>query len=120
MPLWVRFSAQDGRTRRGTLDGDRIAVHAGGIFDPLSPTGETRRSVYVALLPPCEPGNIVALWNNFHALAAKLEKKPPRHPLFLIKPATSVAGPGSIRDGSTAEIFIDGIGTLANTLTARW
>lgn len=94
MPHWVRFATQDGRTRRGALEGDRIAEHAGGTFDPPSATGETWRTADVALLPPCEPGKIVALWNNFHALAAKLEKTPPRHPLFLIKPTTSVTGPG--------------------------
>ena len=94
MPQWVRFATQDGRIRRGALQGDGIAEHAGGLFDPPSATGEAWRTADVALLPPCEPGKIVALWNNFHALAAKLDKAPPRHPLFLIKPATSVAGSG--------------------------
>ena len=46
------------------------------------------------LLSPCAPTKIVALWNNFHALAAKLGKQAPIHPLFLIKPGSSVAGPG--------------------------
>jgi 2-keto-4-pentenoate hydratase/2-oxohepta-3-ene-1,7-dioic acid hydratase in catechol pathway len=36
----------------------------------------------------------VALWNNFHALATKLGKAAPGHPLFLLKPATCVVGPG--------------------------
>ena len=49
----------------------------------------------VTLLSPCAPSKIVALWNNFHALAAKLEKAVPEHPLFLIKPGSSVAGPGT-------------------------
>jgi 2-keto-4-pentenoate hydratase/2-oxohepta-3-ene-1,7-dioic acid hydratase in catechol pathway len=35
----------------------------------------------------------VALWNNFHALAAKIGKAAPAHPLFFIKSATSVIGP---------------------------
>jgi 2-keto-4-pentenoate hydratase/2-oxohepta-3-ene-1,7-dioic acid hydratase in catechol pathway len=42
---------------------------------------------------PCRPSKIVALWNNFHALAAKLDKPLPRHPLYLIKPSTCVIGP---------------------------
>ena len=45
------------------------------------------------LLSPCAPGKIVALWNNFHALAAKMGKAAPSHPLFLLKPSTSVIGP---------------------------
>jgi 2-keto-4-pentenoate hydratase/2-oxohepta-3-ene-1,7-dioic acid hydratase in catechol pathway len=48
----------------------------------------------VALLAPCTPSKIIALWNNFHALGAKLDKKAPVHPLFLIKPTSSLAGPG--------------------------
>ena len=94
MPRWVRFTTQDGRTRRGAHEGERIVAHAGGLFDPPSPTGESFRLEDVALLAPCEPGKIVALWNNFHALAAKLEKAAPAHPLFLIKPATALNGPG--------------------------
>jgi 2-keto-4-pentenoate hydratase/2-oxohepta-3-ene-1,7-dioic acid hydratase in catechol pathway len=43
---------------------------------------------------PCQPTKIVALWNNFHALAAKLGKPLPLHPLFLVKPSTSVIGSG--------------------------
>lgn len=43
---------------------------------------------------PCQPSKIVALWNNFHALAVKLDKPLPRHPLFLIKPSSCVIGSG--------------------------
>src|SRR5438874_1508090 len=50
--------------------------------------------VCMAMLAPCTPSKIVALWNNFHALGAKLGKSAPAHPLFLIKPASSLAGPG--------------------------
>jgi 2-keto-4-pentenoate hydratase/2-oxohepta-3-ene-1,7-dioic acid hydratase in catechol pathway len=45
------------------------------------------------LLAPCAPGKIVALWNNFHALAAKIGKAVPSHPLFFLKSATSAIGP---------------------------
>ncbi len=46
------------------------------------------------LISPCLPSKIVALWNNFGALSLKLGKPAPAHPLFFIKPATSVIGPG--------------------------
>jgi 2-keto-4-pentenoate hydratase/2-oxohepta-3-ene-1,7-dioic acid hydratase in catechol pathway len=46
------------------------------------------------LIAPCEPSKVIALWNNFRALAAKLGKQAPTHPLFLIKPGTSIIGPG--------------------------
>ena len=93
MTHWVRFRHRDGRVGFGALDGERIAEYQGDLFDQPSPTGVSIAKDSVELLAPCLPTKIVALWNNFHALAAKLEKKQPAHPLFLIKPATSLAGP---------------------------
>ena len=46
------------------------------------------------MLAPCAPSKIIALWNNFHALAAKIGKPAPEHPLYLIKPSTCVLGTG--------------------------
>jgi 2-keto-4-pentenoate hydratase/2-oxohepta-3-ene-1,7-dioic acid hydratase in catechol pathway len=94
MSRWARYRSRDGRAGFGILDADRIAVHQGELFGASSPTGETLQASDVALQTPCAPSKIVALWNNFHALAEKLGKHAPAHPLFLIKPSTSVAGPG--------------------------
>jgi 2-keto-4-pentenoate hydratase/2-oxohepta-3-ene-1,7-dioic acid hydratase in catechol pathway len=47
----------------------------------------------VVLESPCLPSKIVGLWNNFNALAAKLGKQAPAHPLYFIKASTSVIGP---------------------------
>jgi 2-keto-4-pentenoate hydratase/2-oxohepta-3-ene-1,7-dioic acid hydratase in catechol pathway len=63
------------------------------MFDAPRATGRRLSMDAFTLLSPCAPGKIVALWNNFHALAAKIGKPAPSHPLFLIKPATSVIGP---------------------------
>jgi 2-keto-4-pentenoate hydratase/2-oxohepta-3-ene-1,7-dioic acid hydratase in catechol pathway len=63
------------------------------MFDAPRATGRRLGMDAFMLLSPCAPGKIVALWNNFHALAAKIGKAAPSHPLFLIKPATSVIGP---------------------------
>ncbi|HEY3180046.1 MAG TPA: fumarylacetoacetate hydrolase family protein [Casimicrobiaceae bacterium] len=93
MPSWVRFKNANGRTSFGALDGERIVEHVGDMFASPEPTGATFARSDVSLLAPCTPSKIVALWNNFHALGAKLGKKPPTHPLFLIKPASSLAGP---------------------------
>ena len=46
------------------------------------------------LIAPCVPSKMIALWNNFRALSAKLGKLAPVHPLYLIKPGTSIIGPG--------------------------
>jgi 2-keto-4-pentenoate hydratase/2-oxohepta-3-ene-1,7-dioic acid hydratase in catechol pathway len=93
MTSWVRFRNADGRARFGALDGGKIVEHEGDMFTFPQPTGVTFVRSDVALLAPCTPSKIVALWNNFHALGAKLGKSAPAHPLFLLKPASSLAGP---------------------------
>ena len=94
MTHWVRFQRSDQAVRFGTLDGDRVVERNGALFGESDPTGATFALSDVALLAPCAPTKIVALWNNFRALGAKLGKKAPAHPLFLLKPASSIAGPG--------------------------
>ena len=63
------------------------------MFEAPRNTGRRLAPDSFTLLSPCTPGKIVALWNNFHALAAKIGKPAPAHPLFFIKSATSVIGP---------------------------
>jgi 2-keto-4-pentenoate hydratase/2-oxohepta-3-ene-1,7-dioic acid hydratase in catechol pathway len=94
MTQWARFKSADGRIGFGVLEEDRIVEYEGDLFDEPGPKGVTIPRANVTLLSPCAPTKIVALWNNFHALAAKLDKEAPIHPLFLIKPGSSVAGPG--------------------------
>jgi 2-keto-4-pentenoate hydratase/2-oxohepta-3-ene-1,7-dioic acid hydratase in catechol pathway len=88
---WVRFRAA-GATGFGTFDGTRIATYTGDMFDRPQATGVTLEGGFT-LLSPCVPSKMVALWNNFRALAAKMGKPAPTHPLFLLKPGTSVIGP---------------------------
>lgn len=93
---WVRFRAPDAHIGFGTLEGDRIREFAGELYESPRPTERTLARDTCELLLPCVPSKIIALWNNFHALAAKLEKTAPSRPLFLIKPATCVIGPGEV------------------------
>ena len=93
MTLWVRFSSADGRVGFGALERDQILEHAGDIFGEHAATGKSLPTTAARLLCPCTPSKIIALWNNFHALAAKLQKPAPKYPLFLIKPASCVTGP---------------------------
>ena len=94
MTQWARFKSADGRVGFGVLEEDRIVEYEGDLFDAPRPTGAAIPRETITLLCPCAPTKIVALWNNFHALAAKLGKQEPNHPLFLIKPGSSAAGPG--------------------------
>jgi 2-keto-4-pentenoate hydratase/2-oxohepta-3-ene-1,7-dioic acid hydratase in catechol pathway len=94
MKSWIRFRRADGHTGFGVLENDRVNVYDGDMFNEPVPTGTVLTSGEITPLSPCMPSKIIALWNNFHALAEKLDKAPPAHPLFLIKPSTSVIGPG--------------------------
>lgn len=93
MTHWIRFK-QEGRLGFGAAMQDEIVEYEGDLFSTAAPTGKRIASNTVQLLSPCMPSKIIALWNNYHALGAKLGKVAPAHPLFLIKPASCVAGPG--------------------------
>lgn len=95
MNSWIRFKCADGRIGFGMLASDEagVAEYEGSMFDQPRATGKTLPLDELTLLSPCLPSKVIALWNNFHALAAKLEKAEPSHPLFLIKPSMSVIGP---------------------------
>ena len=92
MTHWIRFSHR-GSTGFGTLEGTLVREHEGDIFAHNHATGQTLALGEVSLLAPCEPTKIIALWNNFHALAAKLNVAEPGEPLYLMKALSSVIAP---------------------------
>jgi 2-keto-4-pentenoate hydratase/2-oxohepta-3-ene-1,7-dioic acid hydratase in catechol pathway len=91
---WARFKDANGRVGFGVLGIQGITEYQGDMFSRPTLTGASIPNGEFTLLSPCVPSKIIALWNNFHALGAKLGKRAPSHPLYLIKPASSVAGPG--------------------------
>ncbi|MDB5362637.1 MAG: fumarylacetoacetate hydrolase [Rhodospirillales bacterium] len=94
MTLWVRVDV-DGQTRFGTLAADdRIRLYDGDMFGTCRPSGVTVEADKALLLPPCQPTKMLALWNNFNALATKLGNDRPMHPLYLLKANSSFLGPG--------------------------
>jgi 2-keto-4-pentenoate hydratase/2-oxohepta-3-ene-1,7-dioic acid hydratase in catechol pathway len=90
---WVRFD-HAGRQGFGCLESERIAVHRGDLFDAPQPTGDSLALADVRLLAPVQPGKILALWNNYAQLAAKLGLAAPPEPLYFMKSPGSVIGPG--------------------------
>ena len=94
---WVRFR-HEGEVRFGTLepDHDHVRVCTGDLFAGALPTERILALAEVQLLAPVEPRKIVALWNNFHALGAKLNLPVPAEPLYLLKATTSVLAPGGV------------------------
>lgn len=95
MTKWVRFRYQSA-VGFGSLEGNRITVHTGDLFDAPKANGHTLALDDVELLSPVVPSKIVALWNNFHALAAKINMPEPPEPLYLLKAPTSVTSPGAV------------------------
>ena len=71
MPHWIRFEHQGDRGF-GTLDGDVITRHRGDMFAAPEPTSERLDLSAVRVLAPTQPSKMIALWNNFRALGAKL------------------------------------------------
>jgi 2-keto-4-pentenoate hydratase/2-oxohepta-3-ene-1,7-dioic acid hydratase in catechol pathway len=63
------------------------------MFNNPKDTGKTLKLAEVKLLMPCLPTKMIALWNNFRALAAKLNVPEPPEPLYLLKAGNSFLGP---------------------------
>lgn len=93
MARWVRFR-RDNAVGFGTLKGDTIALHEGDMFESPPPTGATVPFAEVTLAPPCVPSKMIALWNNFHALADKLGTPKPEEPLYFFKSSNSFLATG--------------------------
>lgn len=93
MTVWVRFADGAGEGF-GTLSGETIAVHEGDLFSGAKPTGEQKALGAVRLTTPCRPSKMICLWNNFHALAAKLGVAEPSEPLYLLKAPSSFMATG--------------------------
>ena len=81
---WLRFSHQEA-VGFGTLEEDRIKVFEGDMFGDAKSTGVTLGLEEVEILMPCVPGKMLALWNNFYALAEKLGMDTPPEPLYWVK-----------------------------------
>jgi len=94
---WIRFERQ-GQTAFGTLEGETITVHDGDMFEGPRPTAETVPLADVKVLTPCVPSKMICLWNNFHALAERLNVPEPPEPLYFLKsPSAFLAHGETIR-----------------------
>ena len=95
MPHWIRFEHQ-GDHGFGTLDGGVITRHRGDMFAAPEPTSERLDLASVHVLTPTQPSKMIALWNNFRALGAKLGVPAPAEPLYLLKANSSFLDPGAV------------------------
>ncbi len=81
---WIRFE-HHGDIGFGYVEGDAVTVCDGNLFLDPTPGNRAIPLAGVKLLPPCQPGKLIGLWNNFQARAAKEGLSKPEHPLYFIK-----------------------------------
>lgn len=95
---WVRFRDPEGNIAFGRLDeagaSASVEVFVGDMFADPQSNGIRLPFAELSLLAPVRPTKVIALWNNFYALAAKLGQPVPKEPLYLLKPQSSVIDPG--------------------------
>lgn len=89
MTRWIRYT-RAGKTAIGALEGDTIHVHEGDLFQAPRATGQSVALADVRVEPPCVPGKMICLANNFHALLAKLGQPVPAEPLWFLKANTAL------------------------------
>ncbi len=93
---WMRFM-QGGQPALGLVEGEQVRLHQGSLFEKPQATGQTLQLDDLAdsaWLPPCVPGQIVGLWNNFRAAAAKNGWAEPAEPLYFLKSPSSATAHG--------------------------
>lgn len=89
---WVRFEFSN-TVLFGILDDEIIRIHSGDMFNGATDTGKTVALNDVKLLMPTQPGKVIALWNNFMALAEKLKLQDPPEPLYFLKSPNAYLNP---------------------------
>ena len=90
MTQWVRCS-HAGQAVHGQVQGDTVVLHSGEPWASSQPTGQVLPLAGLEWLPPCVPGKIVGLWNNFRAAAEKNGWAKPADPLYFLKSPHSAA-----------------------------
>ena len=80
----------------GTLEGEKIRVYDGDMFDDPEPTNLTMMLAEVKLLMPAVPGKVLALWNNFRSFGRTLGLDAPAQPHYLLKTPATYLNPNEI------------------------
>ncbi|RXZ38958.1 DUF2437 domain-containing protein [Oxalobacteraceae bacterium CAVE-383] len=89
---WLRFNYRDA-VGFGTLEGEKIRVYDGDMFNAPEPTNITMMLNEVKLLMPAVPGKVLTLWNNFRSLGQALGLAAPAAPKYLLKQPANYQNP---------------------------
>ncbi len=90
---WARIQTSDGTILTGVVKDGQLHPRSSLGSDDVA--GDPVPMDKVMLLPPCVPGKFIGLWNNFQAAAERNGWDIPEHPLYFLKPLSSLAGPGA-------------------------
>ena len=88
MKKWLQFRYKED-AMLGVLDGEQIHIYSGELFNDPQPVGETVSIEEVEILPPCQPGKMLGLWNNFYSRAEHEGWEIPPEPLYFSKTPNS-------------------------------
>ena len=90
MEKWARIN-HNGNIKFGKLSNDEsnITIYEGDMFQSPNETQEVLPIESISLLSPCEPSKMIALWNNYKALADEKGLSYPEKPLYVFKSPTS-------------------------------
>ncbi|MCX5779054.1 MAG: fumarylacetoacetate hydrolase family protein [Elusimicrobia bacterium] len=91
--IYVRFIA-GGKTKHGILDRKTVCEIAPHFYGPFRKTGKKYPLAKVTLVPPCQPGKIVALGLNYLDHAREMKMPIPLQPLLFLKATSAIIGPG--------------------------
>lgn len=88
MAQWIAYT-HGGKPGFGQVVGERVVVYEGDMFAAPRKAGTELALAEVSIDVPCRPGKLIALWNNYHAQAAKQNLAIPAEPLYFIKTSNS-------------------------------
>ena len=112
MEKWSRFD-HNGDIKFGKLSSDNMTVTVcnGDMFEASTETNEVLAVNDIKMLSPCKPSKMIALWNNYKALADEKGLSYPDRPLYIFKSPTSFAGPNDHIEHPTnydGDVFFEG------------
>lgn len=89
---WIRFrDPADGNALYARLEGGSAQPVEGSPFGAWRDRGNPIALDAIDWLPPVQPSKVIALWKNFHALAAKQQQAVPAEPLYALRAPSSLA-----------------------------
>jgi 2-keto-4-pentenoate hydratase/2-oxohepta-3-ene-1,7-dioic acid hydratase in catechol pathway len=110
MSNWIRFT-NNKISSFGLIENNIVTVYEGDMFNNPSKTDVRLKVEDVAIVNPCKPSKMIALWNNYQSLATEKGLSKPNNPLYLNKAISCIIEQGDniIRPKTyTENIFFEG------------